>query len=225
MAVLYDDSDPTEASLEVRAKDGQSGPILKVTDGLGVTLGYFDHHGQVYTYPSWEDLRFPASGFNPAGSTAPPTADTATGLLTFSGTADNIIGGVAQMPHAWKKGSAIKPHVHLIAPTGNAGKNSRWKFEYNRANNREAFENAYGSYTALPTSTVANPNSGTTLLFPDGFGSIDMTGYKESCCILWRITRLAASDVLDDDTTDWVLAEFDIHYQVEKSGTYTEIPV
>lgn len=42
-----------------------------------------------------DDLRFPASGFNPAGSSAPPTVDTTTGLLTFAGNADNIIGGVA----------------------------------------------------------------------------------------------------------------------------------
>lgn len=28
----------------------------------------------------------------------------------------------------------------------------------------------------------------------------------------------------DDDTTDWILAEFDIHYQIDKLGTTTPIP-
>lgn len=182
---------------------------------------------QTLNYPSytgWEDLRFPASGFNPAGSTAPPTVDTGTGLLLFSGTADNIVGGIAQMPHAWLAGSTIRPHIHIIAPTSDAG-SSRWKLEYNIANNNGAFQNAYGSYTTLNTITVRNPQSTNTLLLPSGFGGIPMHGYKESCCILWRITRLAASDALDNDATDWAFAEFDIHYQVEKLGTVTEIPV
>lgn len=175
------------------------------------------------TYTRWDDLRFPASGFNPAGSTAPPTVDTATGLLTFSGTADNIVGGIAQMPHSWLAGSTIEPHVHLIAPTPGAG-SSRWKFEYNIANNNETFQLAYGSYATLSTITVANPGSSNTLLLPSGFGRLQMHGYRESCCILWRITRLANSDAADDDTTDWVLAEFDIHFQLEKLGTTTAIP-
>lgn len=64
------------------------------------------------------------------------------------------------------------------------------------------------------------------LRFPaSGFGRLQMHGYRESCCILWRITRLAGSDAADDDTTGWVLAEFDIHYQINKLGTTTPIPV
>lgn len=179
-------------------------------------------------YPTdivWDDLRFPSSGFNPAGSTAPPSVDTTTGLLTFSGTVDNIIGGVAQMPHSWKPGSTIYPHLHLLCATSNPGFNSRWKFEYNRANNNEAFENAYGSYTTLATITEANPGSGTKLILnPAGFGALPMVGYRESCCILWRISRLAASDGADNDTNAWVLVEFDIHFQIEKQGTQLMIP-
>lgn len=173
----------------------------------------------------WDDLRFPSNGINPVGSTAPPSLSTTTGLLTFSGSADNIIAGVAQMPHAWKAGSTIYPHLHLLCATSNGGKNSRWKFEYNRANNNEAFENAYGTYTTLSTITEANPGSGTKLLLnPAGFGELPMVGYRESCCILWRITRLAASDAADNDTNDWVLVEFDIHYQLDKLGTVPMIP-
>lgn len=171
----------------------------------------------------WEDLRFPSSGFNPAGSTSAPTPDTTTGLLSFAGNADNVIGGIAQMPHAWLPGSDVRPHVHLIAPTPDAG-SSRWKFEYNIANNNSPFQLTYGSYTTLDTITVPNPSSGSTLLLPRGFGRIPMTGFRESACILWRITRLASSDALDNDTTAWILAEFDIHFQVVKLGTMTEIP-
>lgn len=171
----------------------------------------------------WDDLRFAAGGFNPTGSTAPPTEDTSTGLLSFAGNADNIIGGVAQMPHAWKRGSAIRPHLHLIFPTTEAAKNTRWKLEYDIANPNENFVNAYATYTALPVITVANPNNAKKHVLAS-FAEIDMTGYRESTVVTWRITRLAASDVLDDDTNACILAEFDIHYQIDKTGTATEIP-
>jgi len=180
--------------------------------------GYFD----VYR---WDDLRFPGQAINPAGLLAPPTQDNTTGLLVFSGIADNIVAGVAQMPHAWKAGSSIYPHLHLIATTSNAGKNSRWKFEYNRANNTENFEVAYGSYNAMTVMTVPNPAATSQLLLPSGWGELSMAGYRESSCIMWRVSRLAASDAADDDINDWVLVEFDIHYQSDKMGTVPIIPV
>lgn len=223
MPIITDPNDPTESALEVRATGGQSAPILKVTDEHGETLGYFDKHGQVYTYPSWEDLRFPASGFNPAGSTAPPAVDTATGLLSFAGNADNIIGGVAQMPHGWKGGTAIYPHIHLQFPTSNAGKNTRWLFEYDVANVNGVFTNAYGTLTAQTAITVANPASVKKHVIAS-FAAIDMTGFKGSTCVMWRITRLAASDGADDDTNACILLEFDIHYLADKLGSYTEVP-
>ena len=171
--------------------------------------------------PCWEDLRFPASGFNPAGSTAPPSVDTATGLLVFSGSADNIIGGVAQMPHSWVEGSTLRPHIHLIFPTAASGVNTRWKFEYDVANINGNFVNAYGTYTALDAITVANPNNAKKHVIAS-FGDLPMTGYLLSCCILWRITRLANTDAADDDTNACVLQEFDIHYQSNDHGTISE---
>ena len=171
----------------------------------------------------WDDLRFPSSGLNPAGSTAPAIVNTTTGMLSFAGTADNIIGGIAQMPHAWKYASTVRPHLHLMFPTSNTGKNTRWKFEYNRGNANENFEHAFGTYTALPIITVANP-AATAKQVLAAFGDLDMAGYRGSACILWRITRMAASDAADDDTNAAILLEFDIHYQIDKGGSDTEIP-
>lgn len=172
----------------------------------------------------WEDLRFPAQGINPLGSTAPPGISNVTGMLEFSGTVNNIVTGIAQMPHSWLRGSAIYPHIHVIATTSNGGTNSRWQLEYNLANNQETFVNAYGSYTNGGIITVANPASASELLKPAGWTAIDMSAYRESCCMLWRITRLAASDAADNDANVWVLCEFDIHYQIGKTGTLDRIP-
>ena len=168
----------------------------------------------------WEDLRFPASGFNPAGSTAPPSVDTGTGLLLFSGTADNIIGGIAQMSHSWKSGSTVYPHLHLRFPTASAN-NTRWKFEYDVASIDGDFTNAYGTYTAGGTITVANPNNAKRHVLAS-FATVAMTGYTLSSCLMWRITRLAASDAADNDTAACALMEFDIHYEIDTVGSRQE---
>jgi len=176
------------------------------------------------TFDGWDDLRFPAQGINPAGSAAPPTLSNVTGMLEFAGNADNVITGVAQLPHAWKKGSIIRPHIHLRFPTSNAGKNTRWKFEYDVASVNADFANAYGTLTTLSTITVANPANAKKHAIAS-FGDMATTGLKESACIMWKISRLAATDVADDDTSVCVLLEFDIHFQIEKTGTPLELPI
>jgi hypothetical protein len=170
----------------------------------------------------WDDLRFPASGFNPTGSTAPPSVSTSTGLLDFSGVADNIIGGVAQMPHAWAPGTSIVPHIHLRFPTS-AAADTRWKFEYDVGNVNGVFAHASGTYTTLSTITVANPQNVLKHVIAS-FGTLPMVNVTESSCLVWRISRLAASDAADNDANDCALLEFDIHYQINKFGSVSEYP-
>ena len=170
-----------------------------------------------YTDTYYDDLRFPASGFNPVGSTAPPSVLTTNGLLSFSGTADNIISGVAQMPHHWKEGTALSPHLHLIFPTS-ASANTRWLLEYDVAN---ISANYAGSYTALTTITVANPQNVVKHVLAK-FDDITMTSKTLSCCVLWKLTRLAASDAADNDTNAATLIELDFHYEIDRPGSRDE---
>jgi hypothetical protein len=169
----------------------------------------------------WDDLTFAASGINLPGAAADATRDNATGMLKFAGNADNVIAGSAQMRHAWKEQSIVRPHLHLRFPTANAGKNSRWKFEYDLANINGPFTNNYGTYTTLASITVANPDDVKKSVIAS-FGDLDMTGFGISTCIAWRISRLAATDILDDDTSDIILTDFDIHYQRDANGSVLE---
>lgn len=171
---------------------------------------------------AWDDLRMPAQGINPPGAASDPTRSTTTGLLEFSGSADNVVAGVAQMPHEWKVGSVVRPHIHVRCPTANTSV-SRWKFEYDIASVKGDFTNNYGTYTTLATVSFTNPNNAKKHEIIS-FGDLDLAGYKESCCIVWRISRLANSDADDTDTSAIVLVEFDIHYQRNKDGTPQEIP-
>jgi hypothetical protein len=170
----------------------------------------------------WDDLRFPSGGFNPTGSTAPPNVSTATGLLEFSGVADNIIGGVAQMPHGWAPGTLVRPHLHLRFPTS-AAANTRWRFDYDIASVNDNFTNVSGTYTTLATITVANPQNVKKHVVAS-FGDLLMVGMRESAVIIWKITRLAASDAADNDANVCELLEFDIHHQIAKFGTVPEFP-
>lgn len=176
--------------------------------------------GVLSTKPRWDDLRFPSQGINPPGAASDPTRSTTTGLLHFSGTQDNVITGVAQMPHAWKEGSDIHPHLHLQFPTANAN-TSRWKFEYDIANVNADFTNAYGVYTVHDTISVVNPNNAKRQKL-SSFSAISMTNRTVSSCIVWKISRLASSDAADNDTSEVVLIEFDIHYELDSLGSASE---
>lgn len=176
-----------------------------------------------FDWPRWDDLRFPAQGINPAGAPAPAGVDSATGCLVFSGVLDNVIGGVAQMPHSWMRGSTVKPHIHLRFTTSNAGFNTRWKFAYDMANVDANFANASGTYTSLAAVTQANPGNVNKHVLLD-LGDLTMAGAHESRVVLWQVWRLAASDAADDDVNDCLLLEFDIHFQIEKTGTVTTGP-
>ena len=169
----------------------------------------------------WDDLRFPAQAINPAGAANPPTISSSTGMLEFAGNADNVIAGQAQLPHSWAEGTALRPHLHLIFPTANSN-TSRWKLEY-AIFPLTGTGPTYGNYTALPAVSQVNPNVANSLRILS-LGDIPMTGQLGSCTILWRISRLALSDGADNDTSNVVMTEFDIHFQINKLGSDDEIP-
>lgn len=173
-------------------------------------------------FRGWDDLRFPAQGINPPGAASDPTVSITTGLLEFSGSANNIICGVAQMPHSWARGTSVHPHLHLRFPTSQAA-NSRWKLEYDISDAQTPFVNNYGTYSDGGTITIENPQNVNREIL-SSFNPILMTNLKESAIVTWKISRLAASDGADTDTSAIVLLEFDIHYQNDKIGTSQEIP-
>lgn len=172
----------------------------------------------------WEDLRFPAQAINPAGAASPPTVSQTTGMLEFQGSTDNAIAGQAQLPHAWKYGTALHVHLHLIFPTANTS-NSRWKLEYKIFPVVGTGAATYAAaYSDGGTITVPNPNVASKIEIHE-WDPISMAGQVGSCSLLWKISRLASSDAADNDTSVIVLTEFDIHYEIDKLGSPDELPV
>lgn len=173
-------------------------------------------HELYLTDTVWDDLRFPATAINPTGTAAPPAVNNDNGLLYFSKSAVNIIAIAGQMPHGWKRGSTISPHIHVMHNDEGAG-NSVWKFEYNIAKINGQFASSYSS----ETKTFAAPGAVRThSLF--SFADIDMSDYDgTSTMFLVLISRLG-DDVADTYDNTIALLEFDVHYQINKIGTRDE---
>jgi hypothetical protein len=169
----------------------------------------------------WDDMMTVGTGIIPPGAPSDPTRSTTTGLLGFSGTQDNVVVGEWQMSHQWKPG-IVKPHIHLRFQTSTAT-NTRWLFEYDVSSVNGDFVNNSGTLTTLATITIANPQNVKKHVV-QGFGDIDLSTYKESAVILWRITRLASSDAADTYTGVVELLSLDLHYQKNKAGTEAEYP-
>lgn len=124
-----------------------------------------------------------------------------------------------QMPHNWKQGTDIHPHLHWIAPeSGAAGEKVAWNLEYTWTNIGETFGDTTtieGS-TSLPNETISAYKHYITEL-----GIIDATGKTFSSMLVCRICRRTTST--DDTYTDFAgLLEFDLHYQVDSLGSVEE---
>lgn len=169
----------------------------------------------------WEDLRFPAQSINPTGITGAAGMDTTEtgfpGTLLFDAATPEMCAGVAQLPHGWRIGSSVRPHVHW-AKTSSAAGTVIWLFYYRVA----SVGGTFGAWQGPVTGTHDVSDSDTANKHAlDSFGDISMTGHTESCIMAWRVYRDAATDTYAADAR---LFEFDIHYQVQKLGTESEYP-
>lgn len=176
-----------------------------------------------YNDEYWDDLRFPASVFNPGIANAPdPVAlgDPYGQLyaLEFNANVEEEVYVFVQMPHAWKEGSTIHPHVHWINHDGGSG-NVIWALEYSITNINDKF----------PTPTTISVTDAGIAADGDGLythqiaelGEIAMTGKTISCMMMARLYRDADNelDTLDGEAG---LIEFDIHYQKDSTGSSQE---
>ena len=172
--------------------------------------------------PVWDDLRFPAQAVNPVGALAPPAVDEVEtafpGTFLFSGSQDQMISGIAQLPHAWAKGTAIRPHIHWSKPTGSASAVT-WQLYVRQIGNPGDVAGAWSN--AIAGTIVAGDQETSDNHILSAFGDVAMTDYIESCCLAWRLYRRGTTDA---DNNAVRLFEFDIHYQIDQLGTITEIP-
>lgn len=160
----------------------------------------------------WDDMRFPASAVNPPGLVSDPDFDVVNGGWLFAAAGTEVVFVMAQLPHAWKERTELKPHVHWQKTTSAAG-NVLWRLSYKWAPKGAVMDAAF---TDLDSTTVVggtpdNDTANEHLI--TGFASIAGTGKTISDMLVMKLSRIGG-DGSDTYGADARLLEFDIHYMI-----------
>ena len=168
----------------------------------------------------WDDLMFPAVGINPTGSPTAPTLDNDNGWMSFDPNTQQVLAIQVQLPHRWKEGSTLYPHVHWSKSTADVG-SVVWQLEYKWLPIGQTMDT---SWTVL---TVSTPITAT----PDGniarqhlissFTPIAATGKKISDMLIMKLSRLAP-DAADTYAAAALFYQYDIHIEIDSMGSNFE---
>jgi len=214
-------SDPVRLTDDFPSSPVRITNLQELVDFLNNSTGISTVGTHLEEPPRWDDLRFPAQAINPAGAIAAPTVDTTLtafpGTLIFSGSQINIITGIAQLPHAWKEGTDLHPHIHWQKVAADAEELAvQWQFK-TRVSNVGGVWSEWTSWGNV-ISEIGDPHaSGNHVM--SSFPVIDMEGRTVSCLVAWQIQRVGTDDAYNGTAR---LFEFDIHYQVDSLGSTEE---
>ena len=166
-----------------------------------------------YSESNWDDLRFPATAINPPGIESDPDRDALDGCFLFGFISTELIMIIAQLPHNFRLGSMLYPHIHWQPEDNNAG-NVLWRLEWQAASVDGGFGGASWHEQELTTAASgdADKHSYST------FEPIDMSGYGLTTVLKMRLKRLGGN-IEDTYGNDAKLVEFDIHYQKDSIGS------
>jgi len=176
----------------------------------------------------WDDLRIVPSSFDYAGVADPTLYDyqpTGSGIVfkVYKFDKDDVGYATVQMPHGYKEGSALRPHIHWTPCNRGTTEGTAkvgWKVDY-------TFANISSNFIAGQTVDLQDACHGVNDKHEiTNSVSVSGTGLTISHMILLRIYR---SDTGTDDT--WAgtgaqapaLLEFDIHYQKDMIGSRQEL--
>lgn len=175
------------------------------------TLGYVEH---IY----WEDVRVSGHSVKKAATNTPTAGAFMTTLLIdwFSASALNEVFFTVQLPHSYKQGSNLKPHVHWTPSSTHTGQVD-WFLDY-------SWQNAEGGvFPAVDTVTLSDNGGGTAYAhLLTASGTIVGTGKTISSMLACRLYRDGGSGN-DTFTGTAGLLEFDLHYQINRIGSNTEL--
>jgi hypothetical protein len=142
-------------------------------------------------------------------------------LWMFSASTEQELYFIVQIPHSYKAGSDLHPHVHWTTTTGTpSGTNVVWGLEYNIV----ALGGTFSNTTILTSNTIISAigtPTGTGQHLKTAFGSVSGTNIGISSVMICRLFR-AVSDPSDTFANEVGLLGFDIHYEKDTEGSRTE---
>jgi hypothetical protein len=162
--------------------------------------------------PVWNDIITSPLNLRP-GATPPIFAVFMNGVYGFrfdSSVADELHGSV-EIPHDYKEGTELIPHVHWSPTTADTG-NIVWGLEYTKAGDGVTFP-ATATITTTPTAASAVINQLNRL----DFKAIPGDGVKIGDVIAFRLYRQNGGT--DTFTGNAFLHSFGFHYQIDTIGS------
>lgn len=162
--------------------------------------------------PYWDDLRIPLTQVRQGALLKPDFDETNVGLLFPQNDTSEVAYFIAQLPHAWKAGTEIRPHVHWQQSAATA---VTWKLDYKIFNPNELVPAAFTTISG-DTPSFSYTSGNLHQITPIGSG-IDMTGKTLSAVILGKIYR--DDNTTTGDVTGW---DIDFHYQIDTLGSRQE---
>ena len=165
----------------------------------------------------WEDLRFPATVVRTNPANENPAFDTTIPGRLFRHTATDSVYVIAQLPHAWREGTTLRPHVHWQKTTSAEG-GVYWQLSYRWAAIGDLLSDAIAIGNAVPAvsdADTANVHALTNL------GTISGEGKTLSDMLLMTLSRVHNNEA-DTYGASARLIEFDIHYEVSSPGSRGE---
>ncbi len=139
-------------------------------------------------------------------------------LWMFAPNQEEELHFTVQIPHDYKEGSDIFPHVHWTTATGTpSGSNVVWGLEYTVVAVGGSFPNTVTVSTSTLVPECGTP-SGAGQHLISAFSSVSGAGLGISTILICRLYR-AAGDAADTFPNDVGLLGFDIHYEQDTQGS------
>lgn len=129
---------------------------------------------------------------------------------------------VVQLPHSWKEGTTIYPHIHW-SPKSTTSGNLEWNLDYSWVNYNPVTPEVFPAITTSSVVATGPFTAKTHLITPltSGNTGIDGTGKKISSILICRIWRDSGNS---NDTygSDAGLLFIDFHLQIDGYGSRAE---
>ncbi len=161
----------------------------------------------------WEDLMFPFSTGTFAAAGYPSfNADSLYYEFTIDTVAPSqcVMNFVIQMPHKWKEGSTIYPHVHYKHETGVG--TPTFKMKYKWYNNLSSTATSWKWLTMGTTSGTTDK----TIQMVTNSGGVSGSGKTISSIVVCQVYLTAQTG-----TGNVNAYQFDIHYEIDALGSDT----
>jgi hypothetical protein len=173
----------------------------------------------------WDDLRITLDkGSSAATLTYMPGQTSGGQIYFFMDNATNAMSFTVQLPHSWKEGTPIYPHIHWT-PSNNTSGNVIWNLDYTWQNYVSTGPLAFPApTTSSVTIAVASNSMGKHLITPLTNGNVGLTATGKTIssilvCRIWRNASQGSGDTYQGGAGGLSL---DFHFQLDTFGSRAE---